>query len=62
MKLYVIAAGAVIAAVALCFLAQWGRHEGRVAAYEIQLAKCRQTYPRYRCEVELARVFPEMKR
>lgn len=62
MKLYAAVAAAIIATVALCFLARWGRYEGRQAAYQMRVAECERRYPHYRCVVELARDFPEAGR
>ena len=59
MKLWLILAAALLSFVALTFLGRWGHAEGRRVAYVTSLQRCESRYPRYRCEIELARYFPE---
>lgn len=60
-QLYLVLAAVILAIPASYFIARCGIHEGRVAAYHLRLAQCRERFPRYRCEVELNREYPDMK-
>ena len=61
MKTYAIIAALILAIPAFHFLATWGHREGRIAAYHLSVERCAVKYPRYRCEIEMSRNFPEVK-
>jgi len=55
--LYRFTAVAILSTIAVMLAFRCGNYEGRKAAYETQLQQCERTYPKYRCEIELARYF-----
>lgn len=61
MKLYASVIFIVLAFLAIKLVERYAHKLGRETAYAVELSRCKQEYPHFRCVVELAREFKDVQ-